>query len=52
MYITDITHFLNESGNFPPQMPKQARELASFLSMVIEAATCRFPQQKMVQTNA
>lgn len=50
MYITDITHFLDETGNFPPQMPKQARELAAFFSMVIEAASSRFPQQKMVQS--
>jgi len=50
MYITDITHFLDESGNIPPKLPKQARELTAFISLVIEAATSHFPQETIVQT--
>jgi len=31
-----MTHFLNEEGNIPKQMPKEARELASFFALVID----------------
>jgi hypothetical protein len=50
-YITDITHYLDESGNFPARMPKPARELAAFLTMVIEAATSQFPEEPFVDTD-
>ena len=39
MYITTFTHFLDEQGNIPKTMPKEARELASFLALVIDATT-------------
>jgi len=39
MYITQMTHFLDESGNIPIQMPKEARELASFMALVVDATT-------------
>ena len=39
MYITKMTHFLDEDGNIPEQMPKEARELASFMALVIDATT-------------
>ncbi len=39
MYVTKMTHFLDEQGNIPKQMPKEARELASFLALVIDATT-------------
>lgn len=39
MYISNITHFLDEDGNIAQEMPKQAREIASFLSLIIDAAT-------------
>jgi hypothetical protein len=30
MYISQMPHFLDEKGNIPKQMPKEARELARF----------------------
>ncbi len=39
MYISNITHFLDETGNVPIQMPKEARELVSFLALVIDTTT-------------
>jgi hypothetical protein len=37
-YVTDITHYLNETGELaPPSGP--ARKIASFLTLLIEAAT-------------
>lgn len=39
MYISNITHFLDDEGNIAQEMPKQAREMAGFLSLIIDAAT-------------
>ncbi len=39
MYITQMTHFLDETGNIPKQMPKEARELGSFMALVVDATT-------------
>jgi hypothetical protein len=43
MYITNLTHFLDETGNIPKQMPKEARELASFFALVVDTATKKNP---------
>jgi hypothetical protein len=43
MYITNIEHFLDDSGNIPKEMPKAARQLVSFYTFIIEAATSIFP---------
>ena len=43
MYITNMTHFLDESGNIAKQMPKESRELASFFSLVIDITTKNQP---------
>jgi hypothetical protein len=48
MYITDMTHFLDETGNIPKQMPKEARELAGFFALVIDAATLAFPANCLI----
>jgi hypothetical protein len=37
-YVMDITHFLDEAGEIAP-LPGPARKLASFLALLIEAAT-------------
>jgi hypothetical protein len=34
-----MTHFLDESGNIPKLMPREARELASFFALVIDIST-------------
>ena len=39
-----MTHFLDETGSIPKQMPKQARELASFLALVVDTTTKNNPQ--------
>ena len=39
MYISDMTHFLNEKGNIPKEMPDEARELASFFALVVDHTT-------------
>ncbi len=39
MRITNFQHFLDENGNIPSDMPKEARELASFLALLIDDAS-------------
>jgi len=39
MYISNMTHFLDETGNIPKQMPKEAREMASFLALIVDTST-------------
>ncbi len=39
MYITNFKHFLDENGNIPTDMPKEARELANFLALLIDDAS-------------
>ncbi len=39
MYITKLTHFLDDDGNIPRDMPKEARELANFLALVVDSIT-------------
>jgi hypothetical protein len=43
MYITNMRHFLDETGSIPKQMPQEARELASFLALVVDATTKTMP---------
>lgn len=43
MYISQMQHFLDEQGNIPKQMPKEARELASFFALVVDATTKTLP---------
>ena len=38
-----MTHFIDETGNIPKQMPKEAREMASFLALVVDATTKNIP---------
>ena len=39
MFITNLTHYLDPDGNIAKEMPKQARELATFQSLIVDAAT-------------
>jgi hypothetical protein len=43
MYISNMTHFLDEQGNIPKQIPKEARELANFFALVIDITTKTMP---------
>lgn len=38
-----MTHFLDETGNIPKQMPNEARELASFFALVVDTTTKNSP---------
>jgi hypothetical protein len=39
MYISNMTHFLDGTGNIPKKIPKEARELASFFALVIDTTS-------------
>jgi hypothetical protein len=43
MYISNLQHFLNEQGNIPAEMPKEGREMAAFLALIVDAATTGYP---------
>jgi hypothetical protein len=43
MYITDIRHLLDASEKMPKVMPKEARELVGFLTLVIDKTTKNLP---------
>ena len=45
-YITDIRHFLNEEGKIPGVLPEPARELSSFLVLIVDAVTSSYPDPK------
>lgn len=45
MYISNIQHFLDAQGNIPKQMPKEAREMASFFALVIDTCTNKLPNK-------
>lgn len=34
-----MPHFLDDQGNIPKRMPKEARELASFFALIIDTTT-------------
>ena len=38
-----MQHFLDEKGNIPKEMPKEARELASFHALVVDTTTKTLP---------
>jgi hypothetical protein len=39
MYISKMTNFLDETGEIPKLMPKPAREMASFMALVVDVTT-------------
>ena len=39
-----MTHFLDDKGNIPKEMPKEAGELASFMALVVDATAKSCPQ--------
>lgn len=38
-YITDITHYLDSTGEMPTDLPQEAASLASFLALIIDGTT-------------
>jgi hypothetical protein len=45
-----MTHFLDEKGNIPKVMPREAREIASFFALVIDTTT-KNPPSKLTSTD-
>ncbi len=43
MFISNLTHFLDEKGNIPADMPKEGREMAGFLALIVDTATKDYP---------
>ena len=43
MYITNIRHLLDAIERMPEEMPKEARELIGFLTLVIDTTTKNLP---------
>jgi hypothetical protein len=43
MYITNIQHLLDASEKMSEEMPKEARELIGFLTLIIETTTKILP---------
>ena len=43
MYITNIQHLLDASAKMRKEMPKEARELIGFLSLIIDITTKNLP---------
>jgi len=39
MYITKLSHFFNEDGEIPTDMPIEARELGNFLALLVDTTT-------------
>jgi hypothetical protein len=48
MYISNLSHFLDESGNIPTQIPVEVREMANFLALVVDATTILFPGKSIL----
>jgi hypothetical protein len=46
MFISNMTHFLDPDGNIAKEMHKEGREHASFLSLIIDAATKDYSPSK------
>ena len=38
-YVTDLRHYLDSTGKIADGMPSEARQLASFLVLIIDAVT-------------
>jgi len=39
MYISNLSHFLDPSGNIPTHIHKEAREMGNFLALVVDETT-------------
>ena len=50
MHISKMTHFLNEYGNIPTDIPKEARELGNFLALIVDTTT-RYGDNELYSTN-
>ena len=51
MYISTMTHFLDDEGNIAKEMHKEGREHASFLALIVDTATKDYPPSNKVHRN-
>lgn len=43
MYISQMRHFLDEKGEIPKEMHKDARQMAGYLAMIVDVTTITRP---------
>ncbi|MFH1159985.1 MAG: hypothetical protein V1733_03440 [bacterium] len=43
MYISIMSHFIDDNGNIAKEMHKEGRELASFFALLVDTATKNYP---------
>jgi hypothetical protein len=39
MFVTNLQHFLDDNGSIPQDIPKEAKEFAYFLALLVDYAT-------------
>ena len=44
-YVTDLRHFLDDDGEIVSDMPMKARQLASFLVLIVDEASIFVPSK-------
>ena len=42
-YIMKLTHYLDETGNIPKDIPAPARRMGSFLALMVDEVTREYP---------
>ena len=45
-YIMNLTHYLDETGRIPQDIPAPARWMGSFLALLVDEVTQQYPQTK------
>ena len=48
-WVTDLSHFVDETGNLPTNIPGPARRLAEYLASIVVAATSAADNQGQAQ---
>ena len=43
MYIFDLTHFLNENGALRKDLTAEGKEIAGFLTLLVDTVTRKYP---------
>lgn len=46
MFISNLSHFLDEEGNIAKEMHKEGRQHASFLALIVDSATKDYQTSK------
>ncbi len=42
-YVMNLTHYLDENGNIPEDIPAPARQMGSFLALMVDEITRHYP---------